>query len=102
MNSIHMEDGNNDNTESNQSKNKSDDELKNSAHQVVSEVKDTNPTCTCEKCGKLVPNNDMAKKLHMDKYHNETLIQYTPGRSKSNKTPNQPIDCEMCEFTCHC
>ena len=71
-----------------------------SANQVVSEVKDSNQTFACEKCGKLVPNDQMAKRLHMDRVHNEKLIKYTPGRVQSNKTHNNSIGCEMCEFTC--
>ena len=71
-----------------------------SANQSVLEVKDSNQTFACEKCGKLVPNDQMAKRLHMDRVHNEKLIKYTPGRVQSNKTPNNSIGCEMCEFTC--
>ena len=70
------------------------------ANQVVSEVKDSDQTFACEKCGKLVPNDQMAKRLHMDRVHNEKLIKYTPGRVQSNKTHNNSIGCEMCEFTC--
>ena len=100
MNSIHMGDGKNCNTVNNPPKNTSDEQSQISAHQVVLEVKDSNQTFACEKCGKPVPNNQMAKRLHMDKYHDEKLIKYTPGRAESNRTPNKSIVCEMCELTC--
>ena len=76
------------------------DKFQMSANQVVSEVKDSDQTFACEICGKLVPNDQMAKRLHMDRVHYEKLIKYTPGRVQSNKTHNNSIGCEMCEFTC--
>ena len=96
MNIIPIGDEKNYNALYNPPENTSDNKSQIYAHQVFLEVKDSNKTFTCEKCGKLVPNDKMAKRLHMDREHNKKLIKDTPGRGKSNKS----IECEMCEFTC--
>ena len=55
----------------------------------------TNQIMSCDQCGKQVPNDQKAMMLHMSREHNENLVKYTPG---PNKTLNQYLECEACEF----